>query len=242
MKGLFLTGTDTGVGKSVVTATLCRRLRAQGVDAVAIKPFATGIGPDTHWRDNDPLILSAAMDGAEPPEVISPLRLLSPLSPFDAANVNRATFDVEAIAQTISAVAARHEVALIEGVGGVAVPLTHDVYLSDFIVRMGLPAVLVARSRLGTINHTLMSAKWLRDAGVHIEGAVFVRPTRGEHGLDERVGPETACRFGRLANFGEVERIEAMETAGTVEEYVRALPVDDAVFAGLAEHVINLTR
>jgi len=239
LKGLFITGTDTGVGKTFVTATLCRILRERGIDAVAIKPFATGLGPDTDWRDNDPLMLAAAMDFAEPGEVISPVRLSAPLSPYDAARINGTGLDMNAIIAAVEQIAGRHEFALIEGVGGVAVPLTADVMVSDFARQLGLGAVVVARSQVGTINHTVLTTAALREAGVRVEGIVFNRPCEGDLTLAEKVGPETACRFARVACFGLVDRCVALDNASTLEEAVKALPMDDETMNALADHVLS---
>jgi len=239
LKGLFVTGTDTGVGKTFVTATLCRILRERGIDAVAIKPFATGLGPDTNWRDNDPLILAAAMDFVEPAEVISPVRLSAPLSPYDAARINGTGLDVEAIIAAIEQIARRHQFALVEGVGGVAVPLTPEVMVSDFAKQLELGAVVVARSQVGTINHTLLTTGALREAGVRVEGIVFNRPCEGELTLAEKVGPETACRFARVACFGLVNRCAALDEAPTIEEAVKALPTTDKTLNAVADHVLS---
>lgn len=239
MKGLFITGTDTGVGKTIVTASLCRLLRQRGIDAVAIKAFATGITPEADWRDNDPMLLAAAMDNELPAEVLAPVRLTAPLSPYDAARITGGTFDLDAVAGAIENIAARHEFALVEGVGGVMVPLTEDVYVSDFAKRLGLPALVVARSRVGTVNHSLLTVNALRQAGVQVMGLLYTRAASGDLALDERVGPETACRFAKAACFGYVNRAHGLEIAQTVDEAIAALPLDDPSLQGLVEHLIS---
>lgn len=239
MKGLFVTGTDTGVGKTVVTASLCRLLRQRGIDAVAMKPFATGVTPDADWRDNDPLFLSAAMDGAEPAEVIAPVRLSAPLSPYDAARISGTAFDVDAVASAVRQVAGRHEFVLVEGVGGTNVPLTEDVFVSDFVKRLDLPALVVARSKVGTVNHSLLTVDALRAAGASVEGMVFTRSSSGEMELDEQMGPETACRFARVACFGYVNRIHGLEIAPDVGAAVEALPLEEGALQLLVEHLVS---
>lgn len=239
MKGLFVTGTDTGVGKTIITATLIRLLRQRGVDAVALKPFATGLSDETDWRDNDPQILAAAMDQAEPAEVIAPVRLSPPLSPYDAARITGAAFDITAIIAAMRSVAERHEFVIVEGVGGVQVPLTEDVCVSQFARELKLPALLVARSRLGTVNHTLLSINALRQAGVSIEGVLYTRASSGELSLDERVGPETACRFAKIPCFGYVNRSQALEIAPSAEEAIAALPLEEPAIQSFAEHLLS---
>lgn len=239
MKGLFITGTDTGVGKTIVTASLCRILRQRGIDAVAIKAFATGVTPEAGWRDNDPLLLSAAMDNVEPAELIAPVRLSAPLSPYDAARITGGAFDIDAVVAAVENVASRHEFALVEGVGGVMVPLTEEVYVSDFARRLGLPALVVARSRVGTVNHCLLTIDALRRAEVQVQGMIYTRASSGELALDERVGPETACRFAKTACFGYVDRSHALEIAQTVDDAVKALPLADPTLQSLVEHLVS---
>ncbi len=239
MKGIFVTGTDTGVGKTVVTATLCRILRERGLDAVALKPFATGIGPDTDWRDNDPLLLAAAMDYAEQPEVISPVRLSPALSPYDAARLGGITLDLDAVWDAIHQVAARHAFALIEGVGGVYVPLTKDVTVADFAKRLNLPALVVARSGIGTINHSLLTVETLRQTRVGIEGLIFSRASDGELSLDERLGTETACLLAKVPCFGLIPRSRHLAAASSPDEFARALPTHDPALNALADCLVT---
>lgn len=239
MRGVLVTGTDTGVGKTVVTATLCRILRQKGVDAVAVKPFATGIGPDTHWRDNDPLLLSAAMDYAEPPEVIAPLRLPIPLSPYDAARICQTPVDIESIHDKVCQLTSRHEFIIVEGVGGVLVPLTDSVTFAGFAKQLGLPALVVARSRLGTINHTLLTTSALNQAGIHVEGVLFTRSTSGELALDEKACPETACRFAHVALLGLVEHVDALASAESIDAAVAALHVNDKTLRAVADELLQ---
>lgn len=239
MKGYFITGTDTGVGKTIVTASLCRCLRQRGIDAVAVKPFATGITTDSAWQENDPMLLAAAMDFEETAEVISPVRLQAPLSPYDSAMLSNTTIDIEAVLEAVRSIAARHDVVLVEGVGGVAVPLTENCMVSDFAARLGLPAILVARSRVGTINHTLLTVAALRQSGVIVDGVVFNRSQRGDLALDEQIGPVTACRLATVANFGLLEFAVDIESAESVEAAALVLPVNDPTIAAMADHVVR---
>lgn len=240
MKGLFITGTDTGVGKTVVSAALCRNLRAAGISAVVLKPFATGIDERTDWRDNDPLFLSAAMDYMLAPELISMVRLGPALSPYDAARINGTLFDLDAVASAINHTASSYDFVIVEGVGGVAVPLTANTMVADFIQMLDLPTLVVGRSQIGTVNHTVLTVNALRSKRVHIEGLIFNRKKSGPLELDEMVGPETACRLVRAADFGLVDFSDALSTANTLDEAVAGLPVNDPTVLSLTEHVSSL--
>ncbi len=238
MKGIFITGTDTGVGKTVVTATLCRILRNRGIDAVALKPFATGIGPNTNWKENDPLILSAAMGYIETAETVSPVRLLLPLSPYDAARLTGAKLEMETILLATRKAAARHAFAIIEGVGGVSVPLTEKETIADFAAQLNIPVVVVARSAVGTINHTLLTIAALRHKNIGIKGVVFSRAAQGELTLEERAGTETAARLGRVHCYGLVQRSPKLMAARDPDEFARALPVEDTSINNIADSLV----
>lgn len=237
MKGLFVTGTDTGVGKTVFSATLCRALRARGVNAIALKPFASGIHEKTHWKDNDPLILAAAADYAEAPETIAPVRLAPALSPYDAARISHTSFDIPTILQVVQAVASKYDFVIVEGVGGVAVPLAENYMVSDLIEGLGLQAFLVARSRLGTINHSLLSLNWLRSKGIGTLGLAFTRSQEGPTLLEEDAGIETVCRLARVACFGMVAYSPQFDQAATLDVAIRNLPVNDPTMQSIVEHI-----
>lgn len=237
MSGIFITGTDTGVGKTIVTATLCRILCNRGIDAVAIKPFATGISPATHWRDNDPLLLSAAMNYAESPEVISPVRLEHALSPYDAARLSGGPLDIDEVYEAVEKVAARHAFAIIEGVGGVCVPLTADVMVKDFARRLDVPALVVGRSAIGTINHSLLTIGALREAGVRVCGLMFSRFADGELSLAEQAGTETAACFSGVDCLGLVQYSGLLAAANDVTEFVSALPTGDPTLMAFADYL-----
>lgn len=232
MAGLFITGTGTGVGKTLVTAALIRHLVQSGRDAVALKPFVSGIDTDTRWQDNDPFVLSSAMNGRYCPELISQIRLKLPLSPYDAARYANSAFDLDSVIGATKALAERHETYLIEGVGGVEVPLTETETVGDFIRRLEIPALVVARTDLGTINHTLMTVNALRSRQIPVFGVVFLdhRPVdeNSEADLDCIAGPDTATRFARVSNFGTIPYISELKAAPDIATYLSSLPLNSS--------------
>ncbi|HWH92970.1 MAG TPA: dethiobiotin synthase [Baekduia sp.] len=172
MRGLFVTGTDTEIGKTVVAAAITARLAADGVAVGAFKPVVTGIDDEPHDgkpRDHE---LLAACAGMEPHEV-APYRFGPAVSPHLAAEL-----DCVAIDPAILVAAARRNgegrTLIAEGVGGFLVPLTLDGYLvRDLVAALGLRVVVVARPGLGTINHTLLTLEAVRGAGLQVAGVVI---------------------------------------------------------------------
>ncbi len=172
MKGVFITGTDTGVGKTQVTRAWLAALRADGMPALAMKPVASGCDDTPEGlRNDDALRLIAAM-GADAPryDEINPLALREPIAPHLAARREGVTIDIDAIVRAAQALAARAPCVLVEGVGGWAVPLGESIMQADLARALGLPVVLVVGLRLGCINHALLSARAIVADGLHLAG------------------------------------------------------------------------
>jgi dethiobiotin synthetase len=169
---VFVTGTDTGVGKTVVAASLCAALRAAGRRVAAVKPVLTGLdeADDAAWPLDHELLAKAA--GGDP-DRIAPLRFGPPMSPHLAAELAGTTIEREVVLDGVAAAAAGAEVAVVEGVGGLLVPLSDGYSVRDLAVDLGLPLVVAARPGLGTINHTLLTVEAARAAGLDIAAIVL---------------------------------------------------------------------
>ncbi len=170
LRGLFVTGTDTGIGKTEVTCALVANARAAGVDAVAMKPAQSGVAPG---EPTDADRLHAACDGVEPLDVLCPYSFAAPLAPAVAARLEGRSVSFGALVERVRALAARHEAVLVEGAGGLIVPLTDTHTYADLAVALGLPVLLVARAGLGTVNHTALTVEALRARGLALAGIVL---------------------------------------------------------------------
>jgi len=166
--GVFVVGTDTGVGKTVVTAGLTGWLRDRGTDAVAIKPCQTGYPPD----DDAAFVESVC---GTPDAAVCLKRLSPPLAPEVAARESEAdvTLSYESVRDGVTEAVETSEAAIIEGVGGLRVPLADGREVIDLVADVGLPALVVARSGLGTLNHTALTVRALRRRGVPVVGVVL---------------------------------------------------------------------
>ena len=163
---VFVTGTDTGVGKTYVTARLIRRLRAQGLDTVGFKPICCGGREDAE-------ILRAAADDALELNEVNPVWLRTPAAPYTAALVENRAIDLALIHETFAALRARHQSVVVEGVGGWLVPIQRDYAVADLAREMGLPVVVVVQNRLGALNHAALTVHHLRAAGQGCEGLIL---------------------------------------------------------------------
>lgn len=172
---LAVVGTGTGVGKTVVTAGLTRWLRSDGVDARALKPAQTG-----HPPDDDAGFVAAACGEAEPEEAATCLRYLEPpLAPRVAAEVTGESLEYDSLVNDCRSALSDCEVGLVEGIGGLRVPLAGDAEVIDLVTELADEAVVVARSGLGTLNHSALSVTALERRGVPVRAIVCNEYTAG---------------------------------------------------------------
>lgn len=175
--GTFITGTDTGVGKTIVTASLLTHLRSAGSPAGVMKPVQTGCTRiDSGLQAPDPVFCINA-SGWRPTEeeqaLIAPYRFEKACSPHLAARLAGEDISIPRIMQCFEELGSRFDPLLVEGAGGIAVPLSTRTTMLDLMQAMALPVILVARSGLGTINHSMLSLHRLRQAGLAVAGIVF---------------------------------------------------------------------
>lgn len=191
---IFITGTDTGVGKTFVTAALVRALRKAGIHAGAVKPFATGSRDDAR-------VLRAAMSGELTLKEINPVFFKRPLAPMAAARL-----EGKRVPLRVKLPVKQFEVLLVEGIGGWLVPLTEQVTVADWVARQRWPIIIVARAGLGTINHTLLTVESARRRGVRI-AAVFLNDVDKAGAAAARRNAVVLRRLIRLPVFLSVKAL-----------------------------------
>jgi dethiobiotin synthetase len=174
--GLFITGTDTGVGKTIVTCAIAALLRARGAGVGVCKPVATGCRRDREGLvSEDAEALAHFSDCRLPLAVINPIRYHAPLAPAVAAERETPEGDDDALASALCQLDKTSDVILIEGVGGVLVPIGEHRTVLDLMRIIGYPVVVVTRATLGTLNHTALTCRVVRDAGLQLAGLVINR-------------------------------------------------------------------
>jgi dethiobiotin synthetase len=171
MRGVFVTGTDTGVGKSVVAAAICAALSHRGERVAAFKPAVTGLAePPGIWGPDHELLAAAS---GQRPDTVTPHAFAPPVSPHLAAELESSPIEPAELVAAARAAGARADVLVCEGVGGLLVPLTPEYAVRDLAIDLGLPLVVAARPGLGTINHTLLTIEAARSAGLVVGGIVM---------------------------------------------------------------------
>lgn len=190
--GLFVTGTGTEVGKTVVAAVLAHTAAAKGRRVAVFKPALTGLDepgePDHH-------LLRRAAGSSQGDEDIAPYRYGFAASPHLAAELAGEEIDPDRLLRAAASAASGADVFICEGVGGLLVPLGHRYLVRDFAGDLGLPVVVVASPRLGTINHTLLTIEVARAAGLRI-AAVVLNPWPDRPGQIEESNRETIAALG----------------------------------------------
>ncbi len=220
-KGFFITGTDTGVGKTVVAGGLAAMLKSKGVDVGVMKPVATG-GKEIDGRvvSDDALFLMDIIDCPDPYDLVNPICLVPALAPTVAARLSNKVINMETVWNSFEVLRARHEFMIIEGIGGLLVPLSDNFYVADMAKRMNLPLIIVSKPGLGAINHTLLTVTCARNKGLKIEGIIINNPNETCEAMAEKTNPfeiencsgipilgiipwhrHLACGYNKEANF-----------------------------------------
>ncbi len=206
MRGLFITGTDTGVGKTILSAAVIAAMTHEGVSVRAYKPVVTGLEDQAEiaargqWPPDHELL--AAVAGMDPDEV-SPVRFGPAVSPHLAAELAGERIDPARLLAGARSSGAGHgtRTLIVEGVGGLLTPLAKDYTVCDLASALSLPVLIAARPGLGTINHSLLTLRAARAAGLDVR-AVVLTPWPADPAAMERSNRSTIARMGRVAVAG----------------------------------------
>jgi dethiobiotin synthetase len=207
MRGLFVTATDTGVGKTEVACALVAAARARGVDAVGMKPAQSGV---VAGEATDAERLREAAGAVEPIEAVCPYAFAAPLAPAVAARVEGRAVSFDRVLEAARALASRHAAVVVEGAGGLLVPLTERETYADLAVALALPVLVVARAGLGTVNHTALTVEALRRRGLAV-AAIVLNRTAPE---DDPSVPHNAGEIARLTGIAPVATLPFVADIG----------------------------
>jgi len=185
-KGLFVIGTDTGVGKTTIAGALARSLLTRGINCGVMKPIETGCErKGKELIPADGVYLKSAARSTESLNLIAPCRYQAPLSPYAAVLQGERSMDGASILSAFQKLESRHDFMILEGLGGLLVPLNEREELMDLVKEIDLPVLLVARSGLGTLNHSLLSIRYGRAHGVRFSG-LLLNCTRSDQAASEK--------------------------------------------------------
>jgi len=214
--GLFITGTDTGVGKTVITAGLLGALRRRGINAMAIKPIQSGgILRDNQLVSEDAHFYGVVTDLPYTSRELNPICLQAPLAPAVAAEAEGVTISLKNMIDHFRRISAEHQLTIVEGAGGLIVPLVGtEKTMADLAVSIDLPLVIVARPNLGTINHTCLTVAYAKARGLKVAGIIINMYDHQNAGVAERTNPGMIETMTGVPILGLVPRVEGLTVEG----------------------------
>lgn len=234
-QGLFITGTDTGVGKTVVTAAILAYFQHQGQKPGVMKPIETGVDCKCSSPANsDALFLMECGDIDDALAEVCPIRLKPAASSFQAALIENRFIEPETILSTYQTLSGKYDWMLVEGIGGVRVPITRNYEVINLMRDLGLPAVVIARYQLGTLNHTLMTLDTLKQNNIPVRGVVFNQT--GPEVLDaiEQDQPRLIEELSGTKVLGKFPYIDNLNTQSFSPEKLKELEAS-VDFSGLIQ-------
>jgi dethiobiotin synthetase len=203
-EGIFITGTDTGVGKTLVAAGLIAALKEQGIDVGVMKPLESGAPCfESAPIPQDAMTLKEIAGVADDLEEINPYCFQAPLAPGIAAEQAGIEIDLQRIKKSYEGLKKRHQFMVVEGAGGLLVPIAKGVLLPELINLLKLPIIVVARSSLGTINHTLLTLSYCQQQGLECAGFIISKATP-DADPSEASNPQFTAQYSKVPFLGTV--------------------------------------
>ena len=213
-RGVFITGTDTDVGKTVASAVVLAALREAGLDAVPMKPVQTGgVHRDGRWTSPDLdfclRTCDLSVDEGEYQSMV-PYLFEPACSPHLAVAKSGRAICFDRITDAFEALSAAHDCVVVEGAGGVLVPIDGQKTMLDLMVELSLPVILVSRPALGTLNHSLLSLREVRRAGLDVAGVIFCESQPTTWGDIENDNWHTIERLGQVKILGRIPFMDGL--------------------------------
>lgn len=213
LKTVFITGTDTEVGKTAVSAGLAAYLSIRKrMDVGVMKPFESGVAKSANPVLRDASLLKFASGTGDTLDEITPYRFEAPLAPLPASEREGMSIDISLVSDVFRRLKTSHDVLIVEGAGGILVPITRDFFFTDLMKLWSVPVLVVARLGLGTINHTLLTVKYLQTAGIHVIGVVL---NNAEGSTDDSAesNPEMLAHFMDVPVLGIFPHVQGLQTS-----------------------------
>ena len=213
MKSIFVTGIDTGVGKTVFTCALAHALRLAGINVGVMKPFATGLPRAGQYKSEDVELLIKSSGVSDPQELVNPYFFEIPASPYMAAKKLEKTIDVDVVLSGFERLRSAHDVVLVEGIGGIMTPILKDYFVADLIKDLNLDSILVTSTKIGSVNHTLLTLDACKKYGIRIAGLVISEVDSGysvndlESDLVSLSGVDVICKIPHVSGIESASKI-----------------------------------
>ncbi len=231
-KGFFITGTDTGVGKTVIAAALVKAIGLLGYSVCGMKPIETGCAKsefrvqssefgvkDRVLIPTDGMFLREIAGTDDSIDLVTPITFENPLAPMVASDIEGTIVDIDKIQKAYKELSKKYDVVIIEGIGGLLVPIKKDYFVLDLAKDFGLPLIVVSRPGIGTLNHTMLTVSYAIKEGLNVAGIIINYSQPPEDTLAEDTNPEVMKQISPVPLIGIFPYLEDMES-GTIEKAV----------------------
>jgi dethiobiotin synthetase len=249
MRGFFITGTDTGVGKTVITAALIQAIRILGLKVCGMKPIETGcLKSESRVRSSefgvhppeaealrfkdrvlipsDGMFLKKTAGMDDSIDSVTPIRLENPLAPLPASEIEDIPVDIEKIKKTYAELSKKYEVVVVEGIGGLLVPIKRDYFVLNLARDFGLPIIIVSRPGLGTINHTMLTVNYAIKEGLTVAGIIINYSQPPEDTPSEKTNPKVIKQISPVPIIGVFPHLDNMELTSIEKAAVKSLDIE----------------
>lgn len=233
--GYFITGTDTAVGKTIVSAALLRVFLKKGLKVGAMKPIETGcLNKDGMLLPSDGIFLRDMAEMNESLDLVTPVKFETPLSPLVASRLEGAEVDIDSVFKSFEALKKKYDYMIVEGVGGLLVPIKVEqrkrsdkyYFVRDLIKDMELETIIVTRPSLGTINHTLLTVEALRNKKIPIRGFIINYSSVGKNDIAEKTNPEVLQELLNIPLIGILPYLSELTKDRIGEIALKSLNID----------------
>jgi dethiobiotin synthetase len=237
-KGFFVTGIDTGVGKTIITAALIKSAHILGFKACGIKPIETGCKREefkvqsSKFKVKDMLIpadgtfLREITGTGESIDLITPVRFENPLAPFPASEIEDKPIDLDKIKTAYKELSNKYDIIIVEGIGGLLVPIKREYFVIDLAKDFGLPIIVVSKPGLGTINHTMLTVNYAIKEGLTVAGIVINYCQPPERTLAENTNPDIIRRLSPVPVIGIFPHLKDLESRTIERGVVKSLNLE----------------
>jgi dethiobiotin synthetase len=232
VRGVFVTGTDTGVGKTLLSAGLAALFKEKGFDVGVMKPVESGCRRENgRLIPSDAIFLKEMAGSQDELEIINPYALEHGLAPALAAEMEGVEIRLEVIKRAYDLIASRHDMVIIEGAGGLLVPLRGDYFIADLTKEWELPLLIVTEARLGIINHSLLTIHYAQQRGIPLLGIV-INHTSNRKGLAESLNVTSLKRWAKVPFLGSIPFLPILQKESIKEALKKNLNLEpvDALF------------
>lgn len=226
-KGIFVTGIDTGVGKTVIAGAIAAAIKAHGLDVGVMKPVATGAKEiEGRLVSEDVVYLKKIIGSTDDDDLVNPIRLKPALAPNMAASRAGITIDTGKVWKAYKEITDKHDFVVVEGIGGLMVPIDDNLLVADMALKMGLALVIVSKHYPGAINHTLLTLEYARSRSLRIKGIIFNMLRNGEDFVGE-IGRFSSVRVLGAIPFKENVCVEECVYGDIVEHFRREINISN---------------